>query len=394
MTMSKGWFGEFGGRYVPETLVTALDELENAYRKYRHDREFRSRLSHYYADFGGRPTPLYFARRLTDYAGGAKIYLKREDLLHGGAHKFNNVMGQALLTQAMGKTRIIAETGAGQHGVATAIAGAALGIRTEIYMGRKDTERQRLNLIRMNMLGATVHTVESGSMTLKDAINEALRDWVTNIEDTHYLLGSAVGPHPYPTIVRDFQSIIGREIRRQSLAAEGRLPDMIVACVGGGSNAIGAFHPFLKESSVSLLGAQAGGEGIESGRHSAPLIAGSTGVLHGSRSRILQDEDGQIMETSSISAGLDYPSVGPEHAYLQQTGRARYVAVTDAQALEAFSLLSKLEGIIPALESAHAVYAGVAEAGRMPKDAAIVINLSGRGDKDVETAAARLGVVP
>ncbi|MBX8631678.1 MAG: tryptophan synthase subunit beta [Thermoplasmata archaeon YP2-bin.285] len=390
--MPRGWFGEFGGRYVPETLVSALDELEEAYRTCRRNREFSSRLNRYYSDFGGRPTPLYFARRLTEYAGGAKIYLKREDLLHGGAHKFNNVMGQALLAQYMGKKRIIAETGAGQHGVATAIAGAALGLETEIYMGRKDTERQRLNLVRMHLLGARVHTVESGSMTLKDAINEALRDWVTNVESTYYLLGSAVGPHPYPTIVRDFQSVIGREIKRQILSSEGRLPDMVVACVGGGSNAIGAFHPFIREKGVSLLGAQAGGEGIDSGKHSAPLIAGSTGVLHGSRSMIMQDEDGQILETSSISAGLDYPSAGPEHAYLQQTGRARYVAVTDSEAVEGFTLLSRYEGIIPALESAHAVYAAVQEARHMPADSLIVVNLSGRGDKDVETVARYLGV--
>ncbi len=312
--------------------------------------------------------------------------------MHGGAHKFNNVMGQALMASMMGKRRIIAETGAGQHGVATAIAGAALGLQTEIYMGRKDTERQRLNLIRMELLGASVHAVDSGSRTLKDAINEALRDWVTNAADTYYLLGSAVGPHPYPEIVRDFQSIIGREIAKQSAAAEGRPPDLIVACVGGGSNAIGAFHPFLRNRSVALLGAQAGGLGIETGKHSAPLIAGTAGVLHGSRSRILQDDDGQILETSSISAGLDYPSVGPEHAYLQQSGRARYTAVTDAQAMEAFRLLSRLEGIIPALESSHAVFAAMEEAGHMPRDAVIVVNLSGRGDKDVETAASYMGL--
>lgn len=390
--MTKGWFGEFGGRYVPETLVGALEELEVAYRRLRKDREFRSKLNYYNRYFGGRPTPLYFARRLTEAAGGARIYLKREDLVHGGAHKFNNVMGQALMASMMGKRRIIAETGAGQHGVATAIAGAALGLQTEIYMGRKDTERQRLNLIRMELLGASVHAVDSGSRTLKDAINEALRDWVTNAADTYYLLGSAVGPHPYPEIVRDFQSIIGREIAKQSAAAEGRPPDLIVACVGGGSNAIGAFHPFLRNRSVALLGAQAGGLGIETGKHSAPLIAGTAGVLHGSRSRILQDDDGQILETSSISAGLDYPSVGPEHAYLQQSGRARYTAVTDAQAMEAFRLLSRLEGIIPALESSHAVFAAMEEARHMPRDAVIVVNLSGRGDKDVETAASYMGL--
>ena len=390
--MSRGWFGEFGGRYVPETLIGALEELEAAYGRFRKDGEFRSRLNDYNRHFGGRPTPLYFARRLTETAGGARIYLKREDLVHGGAHKFNNVMGQALLASMMGKRRIIAETGAGQHGVATAIAGAALGLQTEIYMGRRDMERQRLNLVRMELLGASVHPVDSGSRTLKDAINEALRDWVTNVEDTYYLLGSAVGPHPYPSIVRDFQSIIGREIRKQMTAAEGRLPDLIVACVGGGSNAIGAFHPFLKDRSVALLGVQAGGQGIETGRHAAPLVAGSSGVLHGSRSRIMQNDDGQILETSSISAGLDYPSAGPEHAHLQQTGRARYIAVTDAQAMEAFGLLSRKEGIIPALESSHAVYAAVGEAGHMPREAIVVVNLSGRGDKDVETAASYMGL--
>ncbi len=386
--MTKGRFGEFGGRYVPETLVPALEELERAYNRFRKDREFKSRLDVYNRQFGGRPTPLYFARRLTEHAGGAKIYLKREDLVHGGAHKFNNVMGQALLATMMGKRRIIAETGAGQHGVATAIAGAALGLQTEVYMGRKDTERQRLNLIRMELLGARVHPVDSGSKTLKDAINEALRDWVTNVRDTYYLLGSAVGPHPYPTIVRDFQSIIGKEIRGQILRSEGRLPDLVVACVGGGSNAIGAFAPFLKSSGVGLLGAQAGGRGIESGKHSAPLVAGEPGVLHGSRSMLLQDGDGQVLETASISAGLDYPSVGPQHSYLRSTGRARYMAVTDAQAMDAFRLLSRLEGIIPALESAHAVHAAVEEAGKMPRDSIVVVNLSGRGDKDVETAAA------
>ncbi len=390
--MSRGWFGEFGGRYVPETLIGALEELEAAYRRFRKDGEFRSRLNDYNRHFGGRPTPLYFARRLTETAGGARIYLKREDLVHGGAHKFNNVMGQALLASMMGKRRIIAETGAGQHGVATAIAGAALGLQTEIYMGRRDMERQRLNLVRMELLGASVHPVDSGSRTLKDAINEALRDWVTNVEDTYYLLGSAVGPHPYPSIVRDFQSIIGREIRKQMTAAEGRLPDLIVACVGGGSNAIGAFHPFLKDRSVALLGVQAGGEGIETGRHAAPLVAGTAGVLHGSRSRIMQNDDGQILETASISAGLDYPSAGPEHAHLQQTGRARYIAVTDAQAMEAFGLLSRKEGIIPALESSHAVYAAVEEARHMPRESTVVVNLSGRGDKDVETVASYLGM--
>lgn len=388
--MPSGWFGEFGGRYVPETLIPALEELEASFRRLRKDQEFKSRLHYYNTQFGGRPTPLYFARRLTEHAGGARIYLKREDLVHGGAHKFNNVIGQALLASMMGKRRIIAETGAGQHGVATAIAGAALGLETEIYMGRKDTERQRLNLIRMELLGATVHAVDSGSRTLKDAINEALRDWVANVRDTYYLLGSAVGPHPYPMMVREFQSIIGREIRSQIGKAEGKMPDLIVACVGGGSNAIGAFAPFIRVKDVGLLGAQAGGHGIESGRHSAPLIAGSAGVLHGSRSMLLQDGDGQVQDTSSISAGLDYPSVGPQHAHLQSTGRARYVAVTDSQAMEAFRLLSRLEGIIPALESAHAVHAAVEEARRMPDDAVVVINLSGRGDKDVETAAAYL----
>ena len=388
--MTKGWFGEFGGRYVPETLVPALQELESAYGRLRRNQEFRSRLHYYNTQFGGRPTPLYFAERLTEHAGGARIYLKREDLVHGGAHKFNNVMGQALLAKMMGKHRIIAETGAGQHGVAAAIAGAALGLRTEVYMGRKDTERQRLNLVRMELLGATVHAVDSGSKTLKDAINEALRDWVANVNDTYYLLGSAVGPHPYPTIVREFQSIIGREIRIQILRAEGRLPDLVVACVGGGSNAIGAFSPFIRRKEVGLLGAQAGGLGIESGKHSAPLVAGEAGVLHGARSMLLQDEDGQVRETTSISAGLDYPSVGPQHSHLLRTGRARYVSVSDDQAVDAFRLLSRLEGIIPALESAHAVHAGVEEAKAMPPESVVVINLSGRGDKDVDTVASYL----
>ncbi len=384
-----GRFGPFGGRFVPETLMPALLELEEAYGAARGDPGFQAEVEWYSRHYGGRPTPLYFARRLTEHAGGAKIYLKREDLVHGGAHKFNNVMGQALLARRMGKARIIAETGAGQHGVAAAMAGAVLGLPVEVYMGSVDVQRQSLNAFRMRLLGARVIAVEAGSRTLKDAINEALRDWVTNVETTYYLLGSVVGPHPYPTMVRDFQSVIGREIRRQILELEGRLPDLLVACVGGGSNAIGTFHPFLGDEGVALLGAEAGGSGE---KHSATLSRGSPGVLHGAKSFLLQDPDGQVRETHSIAAGLDYPGVGPEHAQLKALGRAEYRAVSDGEALEAFNLLARLEGILPALEPAHALHLALQRAATMARDDIIVMTLSGRGDKDVQTVARAQGV--
>ncbi len=389
---ARGKFGPYGGQYVPETLMPALLELEAAYDGARADPAFARELDDYNRHYGGRPTPLYFARRLTEKMGGARIYLKREDLCHGGAHKFNNVMGQTLLAKRMGKARIIAETGAGQHGVAAAMAGAVLGIPVEVYMGSVDTKRQALNVFRMKLLGARVHEVASGSRTLKDAINEALRDWVTNVTTTYYCLGSVVGPHPYPTMVRDFQSVIGREIREQAQAQIGRLPDLLVACVGGGSNAMGTFAPFVEDRGVGLLGAEAGGEGLGTGRHAASLCAGRPGVLHGARSYLLQDEDGQVRDTFSVSAGLDYPGVGPEHAYLKDTKRAEYLAVTDAQALEAFHVLAQREGILPALESAHAVFAAMQRARDMDRDQAIVVTLSGRGDKDVHTVAGAMGV--
>ncbi len=387
-----GKFGKYGGRYVPETLMSALIDLDHQYARLKNDPNFRSQLDYLLKEFAGRPTPLYYAANLTRKAGGAKIYIKREDLAHGGAHKINNTIGQALLAKKMGKERVIAETGAGQHGVASAIACAALGLKCEVYMGSEDVERQKLNVFRMNLLGTKVHPVHSGSKTLKDAINEAFRDWVTNVENTYYLLGSVVGPHPYPTLVRDFQSVIGREIREQILQKEGRLPDAIVACVGGGSNSIGAFYPFVADEQVALYGVEAGGLGLESGRHAASLCAGEEGVFHGMLTYILQDRDGQIKSTHSISAGLDYPGVGPEHAYLKATGRARYVAATDDQALEGFMELSKSEGIIPALEPAHAVYYAMGLASKMGRDQIVVINLSGRGDKDVNVVAQRLGV--
>jgi tryptophan synthase beta chain len=373
----EGHFGEFGGQFVPEILIPALKELERAYREISVRFDFQSELKALRADYGGRPTPLYFAKRLTDYAGGARIFLKREDLVHGGAHKFNNVIGQALLAKAMGKQRVIAETGAGQHGVATAMACAVLGLSAEIYMGARDIERQQMNVQRMKLLGATVHPVTSGSQTLKDAINEALRDWVTNVPTTYYLIGSVVGPHPYPMIVRDFQRVIGDEIKGQLLRREQRLPDLLVACVGGGSNALGTFFPFVTDEKVQFLGAEAAG--------AASLSRGSVGVLHGAKTFVLQDEHGSIHETHSIAAGLDYPAVGPEHALYKKLGRGEYVTVTDEQALEGFRLLARLEGILPALEAAHAVYAGVERAKRMKRDAIVVITLSGRGDKDLET---------
>jgi len=387
-----GRFGQFGGRYAPETLMPALDELEASYRDARQDPAFQAELDRLLADYVGRPTPLYFAPNLTAHAGGARIYLKREDLAHTGAHKINNALGQGLLAQRMGKRRVIAETGAGQHGVATATVCALLGLECVVYMGELDIARQSLNVFRMKLLGAEVRPVASGSRTLKDAINEAIRDWVTNVGTTFYLFGTAAGMHPYPMIVRDLQSVIGREARTQALAQIGRLPDAIVACVGGGSNAIGIFAPFLDDRDVELIGVEAGGHGLASGKHAATLNAGRVGVLHGSRSYVLQDEHGQIIEAHSISAGLDYPGVGPEHAYLKETGRARYVSATDDEALAGLQLLSRTEGIIPALESAHAVAYAARLAAERPPQQAIVVNLSGRGDKDMGTVADALGV--
>jgi tryptophan synthase beta chain len=377
-------FGEFGGMFVAETLVTPLKELEKSYNELKDNEKFKAELDYYLKNYAGRPTPLYYAKNLTEKLGGAKIYLKREDLLHSGAHKINNTIGQALLAKYMGKTRLIAETGAGQHGVATAIAGALMGLKVDVYMGAEDVERQKMNVFRMKILGANVIPVESGTRTLKDAINEALRDWVATFEYTHYLIGSVVGPHPYPTIVRDFQSVIGRETRRQILEAEGCLPDVIVACVGGGSNAMGIFYPFIEDKNVRLIGVEAGGKGIETGKHSASLCAGKKGVLHGMLSYFLQDEDGQILDTHSIAPGLDYPGVGPEHAWLKEIGRAEYVTVTDYEALKAFLELSRTEGILPALESAHALAYAMKIAKEMSRDEIIIVNLSGRGDKDLD----------
>ncbi|MEZ8221489.1 tryptophan synthase, beta chain [Candidatus Fervidibacteria bacterium JGI MDM2 JNZ-1-D12] len=380
----RGWFGEFGGRFVPETLMHPLEELTEAFEQAVRDPQFQAELDDLLRNYVDRPTPLYFARRLTEHIGGAKIYLKREDLAHTGAHKINNTIGQALLTKRMGKPRVIAETGAGQHGVATATAAALLGLECTIYMGELDMERQRLNVFRMKLLGAEVVPVRSGSKTLKDAINEALRDWVTNVRTTHYILGSVTGPHPFPKMVRHFQSVIGREAKQQILEHEGRLPDYVVACVGGGSNAIGIFWEFLPHEEVKLVGVEAAGKGLQTGEHAASLCAGTVGVLHGAKTFVLQDEDGQIRDTHSISAGLDYPGVGPEHAFLKATGRAQYVAVTDEEALAAFELLAKLEGILPALEPAHALAYACQLAKNLPKDAIVLVNLSGRGDKDVE----------
>jgi tryptophan synthase beta chain len=379
-----GKFGKYGGKYIPETLAPAIEELESAYEKYKNDPDFQNELSYYLTEYAGRPTPLYFAKNLTRHLGGAKIYLKREDLLHGGAHKINNTLGQALLAKKMGKKRIIAETGAGQHGVGTAIACAVLGLSAEIFMGAKDFERQKLNVFRMELLGAKVYPVKSGSKTLKDAINEAIRDWIANVKTTYYLIGSAVGPHPYPMMVRDFQSVIGREIKQQIWEIEGTMPNAVVACVGGGSNAIGSFYTFLDNKDVVLYGVEAGGKGINSGKHSASLAAGSEGILHGMFTCILQDECGQVVETHSISAGLDYPGVGPEHAMLKELKRARYAASTDQEAIEGFVALSRFEGIIPALEPSHAISYAMKLAEEMKKDDIIVVTLSGRGDKDVE----------
>jgi tryptophan synthase beta chain len=386
-----GYFGEYGGRFVPETLVPALDELESAYEKFRKDAAFQAELQSLSRDFSGRPTPLYEALGLSRQSGGTHIFLKREDLAHTGAHKINNALGQGLLAKRMGKRRIIAETGAGQHGVATAAVCAMLGMQAVVYMGETDIARQAPNVFRMKLMGTEVRPVSSGSKTLKDAINEAIRDWVTNVSDSHYLLGSAVGPHPYPTIVRDFQSVIGSETREQVLEKCGRLPDYVVACVGGGSNAIGMFHPFVNDKGVKLVGVEAGGRGIETGMHSATLSAGRVGVLHGAKSYVMQDEHGQISETHSISAGLDYPGVGPEHSFLKDSGRAEYVSVTDDEALAAFQLLSRTEGIIPALESSHAVAHAAKIAGKLDKDQIIVVSLSGRGDKDLDIVTRTLG---
>ncbi len=377
-----GRFGEFGGKYIPETLVPAVEELEESYYKFKNDKEFKNELDYYLRKFAGRPTPLYYAKNLSEKIGGAKIYLKREDLLHGGAHKINNTLGQAILAKRMKKKRIIAETGAGQHGVATAMACACLGMKSEVYMGYKDTQRQKLNVFRMNLLGSKVHPVKSGSQTLKDAINEAIRDWITNVETTYYLLGSAVGPHPYPEMVRDFQSIIGLEIKKQMKEIK-KNPDTVIACVGGGSNAIGTFFPLL-DSDSEMIGVEAAGKGLGGTKHSATLSKGTKGVLHGMLTYLLQDSEGQIRETHSISAGLDYPGVGPEHSYLKDSARVSYRSATDSEVIDAFLLLTRMEGIIPALESAHAVAHAIKIAKTKPKSESIVITLSGRGDKDVE----------
>jgi len=387
-----GKYGKYGGRFVPETLMQAINELEEAYLRAKTDSDFQKEVDYYLAEYVGRPTPLYYAENLTWKMGGAKIYLKREDLAHGGAHKINNTLGQALLAKRMGKRSVIAETGAGQHGVATAIACAMLGLKAEVYMGIEDMERQRLNVFRMKLLNAEVHPVESGSKTLKDSINEAFRDWVTNIETTYYLIGSVVGPHPYPMMVRDFQSVIGNELKAQILQKEKRLPDALVACVGGGSNAIGTFYPFEDDATVKLYGVEAAGEGIATGKHAAALGAGAEGVFHGMLTYVLQDKDGQIQNTHSLSAGLDYPGVGPEHSFLKVLQRAEYVSATDKEAAEAFLTLSKEEGILPALESAHALAYAMKLASQMRKDEIIVVTLSGRGDKDVETIADYMGV--
>lgn len=392
---ARGYYGEFGGRFVPETVIPALEELTEIYSQLQHDAEFQNELDWLHRTYTGRPTPVSFAARLTAHLGGAEIYLKREDLAHSGAHKINNALGQALLTKRMGKQRVIAETGAGQHGVATATACALLGLECIVYMGCVDMERQRPNVFRMQLLGAEVRPVESGSQTLKDAINEAIRDWVTNVQTTHYLLGSALGPHPYPLMVRDFQAVIGYEARNQMLDLTGELPDIVVACVGGGSNSIGIFHAFRNDADVKLVGVEAGGHGIASGQHAARFADESiarVGTLHGTKSYVMQTTDGQIMETHSISAGLDYPSVGPEHAYLRDIGRASYTYATDTETLEAFQLLCKLEGIIPALESAHAIAEVVKLAPTLPTDAKVLVNLSGRGDKDLDTVIKALGV--
>ena len=389
---SRGRFGDFGGKFVPETLMVALEELEQAYLKAKADPEFQQELAYYLKEYVGRETPLYFAQRLTEKLGGAKIYLKREDLNHTGSHKINNAMGQVLLAKRMGKKRIIAETGAGQHGVATATAAAMFGMQCEVYMGEEDIQRQALNVFRMKLLGATVVPVTCGSKTLKDATSEAIRDWVTNVNDTYYIIGSVVGPHPYPMIVRDIQSVIGEEVKKQVLEKEGRLPDYLLACVGGGSNSMGLFYPFIAEKDTKMVGIEAGGLGLDTGKHGASLTLGSKGIIHGFMTYLLQDDDGQIIEAHSISAGLDYPGVGPEHSYLKDSGRAQYVSITDQEAVAAFQTLTQLEGIIPALESSHAIAHAVKLAPQLTKDEIMVICLSGRGDKDVDTIGKVLGV--
>ena len=386
-----GYFGPYGGQYVPETLMVALRELTQAYEKALRDKKFKKELNGYLSNYSGRPTPLTYAARLTKSLGGAKIYLKREDLNHTGAHKINNCLGQILLAKRMGKKRIIAETGAGQHGVATATVCALFGLKCEVYMGEEDVRRQALNVFRMKLLGAQVHAVSSGTRTLKDAMSEAIRDWVTNVRTTYYLIGSTAGPHPYPMIVRDFQRVIGEEARRQILKIEKKLPDVLVACVNGGTNAIGLFYPFIQDKKVKMVGVEAAGDGVKTKRHAATMEKGKPGVLHGSYSYVLQSPEGQIAETHSISAGLDYPGVGPEHAWLKDTGRARYVSVTDVQALEAFQALARQEGILPALESSHAVYQAMKMAPKLSKHSTLIVNLSGRGDKDVNTVLERLG---
>ncbi len=389
---ARGHFGQYGGRFVSETLMPALDELEQMYNRLKDDPDFQQEFDRDLAHYVGRPSPLYYAERWSERLGGARIYLKREDLNHTGAHKVNNTIGQALLAKYSGKTRIIAETGAGQHGVASATVAARLGLKCEVYMGAEDVKRQSLNVYRMKLLGATVHAVQSGSKTLKDAMNEAMRDWVTNVDDTFYIIGTVAGPHPYPQLVRDFQCVIGREAREQCLQQTGRLPDALVACVGGGSNAIGLFHPFLSDESVKIYGVEAGGYGVETGKHAAPLNDGVPGVLHGNRTYLMEDEDGQIIETHSVSAGLDYPGVGPEHAWLKDIGRANYVAINDDEAMEAFRTLTRVEGIMPALESSHALAYAAKLAPTMDKDQIIIVNLSGRGDKDILTVAAIDGI--
>jgi tryptophan synthase beta chain len=388
----KGHFGQFGGRYVPETLMPALLELEQAYAHYRRDREFRQEYEYYLRQYVGRPNPLYFAEKLTEKFGGARIYLKREDLNHTGAHKVNNTIGQGLLARRMGKKRVIAETGAGQHGVATATIAALFGMSCEVFMGEEDTRRQALNVFRMRLLGATVTPVTAGTATLKDAMNEAMRNWVTTIADTFYVIGTVAGPHPYPMMVRDFQAVIGKEVKKQHRKLEGRLPDYLVACVGGGSNALGLFYPFIKDKAVRMIGVEAAGHGIETGRHAAPLCAGSPGILHGNLTYLLQDRHGQITHAHSISAGLDYPGVGPEHSWMKDTCRAEYVSVTDDEALEGFRMLTQEEGIMPALESSHAIAYLMKLAPRLSKDKTIVVCLSGRGDKDIHTVADAMGV--
>ncbi len=379
----RGYYDGFGGKFFPETLMTALDELEKEYKKAKVDKSFKSRLAYYLAEYAGRPTPLYFAKRLTKQLGGAKIYLKREDLLHTGAHKINNTLGQVLLALRMGKERVIAETGAGQHGVSTATVAALFGLKCEVFMGEEDIKRQAINVFKMRLLGAKVNPVGSGSKTLKDAMNEAVRDWVGNVRNTYYVIGTVAGPHPYPMIVREFQSVIGAEAKKQFMKTEGRLPDYAIACVGGGSNAMGLFYPFVNDK-VKFIGVEAAGLGLKTGKHAASLCKGSVGVLHGAKSYLLQDKDGQVLNAHSISAGLDYPGVGPEHSYFKKTGRAEYVAVTDKEALEGFALLTKTEGIIPALEPSHAIYYAAKMAKRLPKNTIIVICVSGRGDKDID----------